>query len=132
MFDPSRKPREPNSVREHLAYRQDYFDPKIGEDEDGLSLQDAEALRWNVDLFHASKPFPGRGLIEVHAGGGVLDSNEGRYSVLKAIYDYELKEHQLAQGRAREAFCRLVRAERQKLQALHAAKTARGEAPAFD
>ena len=32
----------------------------------------------------------------------------------------------------REAFCRLVRAERQKLQALHAAKTARGEAPAFD
>lgn len=68
-------------------------------------------------IFHASKPFPGRGLVEVQAGGGVLESNEGRYGVLKAIYEYELKEHERTKARAREAYGRLVRAERQRLQA---------------
>ena len=132
MFDPNRKPWEPSCVRQILQERQDYFDPKIGEDEDGFTLQDAESIGWKVDFFHASKPFPGSGLIEVHAGGGVLDSNEGRYGVLKAIYDYELKEHQLAQGRAREVFRRLVREERLQLRALNAAQAAREGAPAWE
>ena len=131
MFDPERKPREPTSVRDLLAYRQGYFDPKIGEDEDGFTVADAESLGWRVDLFHASKPFLGRGLIEVHAGGSVLDSNEGRYGVLKAIYDYELKEHQRVQARALEVFGRLVRVRRQQLQAISAANAARKEARAF-
>lgn len=52
----------------------------------------------------------------------MLESNEGRYGTLLAIYEFELKEHQRAQSRARELYLRLVKAERQKLQALDAAK----------
>jgi hypothetical protein len=115
LFDPSRKPRLPGGVENILRARQRYFDPKIGEDEDGFTLQEAESLGWNVDLFQAVKHFPGRGLIEVRSGGGFLDSDGGRYGVLKSIYEFELKEHQHAQGRAREAYGRLARAERSML-----------------
>ena len=131
-FDPSRKPRPPGGVEEILRERKNYFDPKIGQDEDGFTLQDAETLGWNVDLFQAVKHFPGRGQIEVRAGSDVLDSNEGRYGILKAVYDFELREHQRAQGRARETYGKLVRAERSQLGALNAARAAREGAPSFD
>lgn len=116
MFDPSRKPQQPESVNLLDKERRDYFDPKLVEG--GFTVEEAQELGWVVDLFHAHKPFPGRGQVEVHS----KDSDQGRYGVLKAIYDYELKEHQRAQARARETYGRLVRAERQKLQALDAAK----------
>lgn len=131
-FDPSRRPRVPGGLENSLRERENYFDPKIGEDEDGFTLRDAESLGWNVDLFHASKPFPGRGLIEVRAGSDVLDSNEGRYGVLLAIYEYELGEHRRRHARAREAYLRLVREERLQLRALNSAKAAREEAPAVE
>lgn len=113
MFDPGKKPRPPAGVENALREREAYFDPRIGQDEDGFTLQDAESLGWNVGLDHASKPFPGRGQVEVRS----YEFGEGRYGVLKEIYEYELKEHQRAQARARESYGRLVKAERQKLQA---------------
>ena len=116
-FDPERKPWPPASVESALREREKFFDPKIGEDKDGFTVEDAESLGWIVDLFHASKPFPDRGRIEVHTGGCPLDFGEGRYGVPKAIYEYELKEHRRAKAHAREIYLRLVRAERQRLQA---------------
>jgi hypothetical protein len=118
-FDPSRKPLLPGGLRQILEERQDYFDPKIGEDGDGFTLEEPEALGWKVDFFHAHKHFPDGGLVEVHAEAR---DSQGRYGVLQAIYDHELKVHQRARGRARETYLRLVRVERQKLQALEAAK----------
>jgi hypothetical protein len=94
--DPERKPRLPETVTRNLMEKQDYFEPKIGEDEDSFTLEDAEALGWNVNLFHAQKHFPGRGLVEVRS----KDSDEGRFGVLQAIYIYELREHQRAQARS--------------------------------
>lgn len=69
MFDPKRKPRVPQAIKERLEYRQHYFDPKIGEDEDGFSLTDAESLGWKVAVSRAVKHFPGRGQVEVHTDG---------------------------------------------------------------
>jgi hypothetical protein len=126
--DPERKPRLPETVTRNLMEKQDYFEPKIGEDEDSFTLEDAEALGWNTNLFHAQKHFPGRGLVEVRS----KDSDEGRFGVLQAIYIYELREHQRAQARARELFGRLVREERLQLKALDAGKAAREEAPALE
>lgn len=74
VFDPNRKPRLPSGVEKILEEREKYFDPRIGEDEDGFTLEDAEALGWNVEFFRASKHFPGRGLIEVRS----RESDEGR------------------------------------------------------
>lgn len=125
-FDPSRKPRPPQGVENQLKERQDYFDPKLVEG--GFTVEEAEGLGWAVDFFHASKPFPGLGLVEVHS----KDSDQGRYGVLQAVYDFELGQHQRAQSRARELYLRLVRVERSQLQALNAAKAAREEAPSFD
>jgi hypothetical protein len=53
-----------------------------------------------------------------------LDSNEGRYGVLKAIYEYELKEHQRAQARARDVWERLDRELRLLCRARDAAGVA--------
>jgi hypothetical protein len=116
MFDPSRKPQQPESVNLLDKERRDYFDPKLVEG--GFTVEEAQELGWVVDLYHASKPFPGLGQVEVHS----KDSDQGRYGVLKAVYDFELGQHQRAQGRARETYLRLVRVERQQLQALDAAK----------
>jgi len=91
--------------------KQEYFDPKLAED--GFSVAEAESLGWVVDYYHASKHFPGRGLVEVQS----RLTDEGRYGVLLAVYEEELREHQKARARARDLFGRLVRAERQKLQA---------------
>jgi hypothetical protein len=75
--------------------------------------------------------FPGRGQIEVHAGAGLLNSSEGRYGVLKAIYEYELREHQRAQARARDVWERIVRADRLMWRASDAAWVALDEVRAF-
>jgi hypothetical protein len=112
-FDPAKVPRLPQGVENALREREAYFNPGIGQDEDGFTLQDAESLGWNVGLNHASKGFPGRGQVEVRS----YEFGEGRYGVLKEIYDYELAEHQRARARARETYGRLVKAERQRLQA---------------
>jgi len=61
----------PGSVENILREREAYSTPQGGEDENGFSLEDAEALGWKVDLFHETKHFPGHGLIEVHAGSDV-------------------------------------------------------------
>jgi hypothetical protein len=50
MFDPNRKPRVPGGLENGLRERENYFDPKIGEDEGGFTLQEAESLGWTVDL----------------------------------------------------------------------------------
>jgi hypothetical protein len=127
MFDPAKKPRLPQAVENALREREAYFDPRIGQDEDGFTLEDAESLGWNVGLNHASKPFPGRGQVEVRS----YEFGEGRYGVLKEIYDYELAEHQRTQARARGLFERLVREERLQLKALDAATAVRDETPSF-